>query len=474
MSKNHGYHWSEISALFRSSIRGASERRVGVEFERIGMWPDGTALHYQNGKDPRGESVPGAERLLQELASREGWPMVEGDPGRPIGLDTPLGKVSLEPGSQLEFSSLPAVDIDELRKTTLEFEKKVDAITVPWGLSWVGLGVNPTCAVEEMDVISSPRYRIMTEYLGKTGNLGTSMMRLTTSVQINLDYTSEREAIEMLQVALAVAPVSYALFANSPIARSRATGLLSYRGEIWRNTDKDRSGIPHEVFAKDFDFDRYAEWVWKRPLMFAQDRNGQYVAANGFSLEQINEGDLPGTIADANNQLSAIRQIFTEARLKPGYVEVRSVDGLRPRDRFAAVAFWLGILYDSGSRALVLKLLGGMTPKERDQAMCDASHIGLEAKLGKWEMEQVAGELVSAAYQALKNRGRGEERFLELIVENLEGSVCPADMVLRLFQGEWKGSIAPLVAYSSEVDDDRVVSRGKLSVLREGEEVPRR
>src|SRR5690606_40994700 len=54
-----------------------SERRVGVEIERIGMWLDGTTLHYTETKNAKGETLPGAEILLRELCAREHWQRVE-------------------------------------------------------------------------------------------------------------------------------------------------------------------------------------------------------------------------------------------------------------------------------------------------------------------------------------------------------------------------------------------------------------
>ena len=183
--------WKWITELLHSSIRTPDERRIGIEIERIGLWPDGSALHYSKSTGPRGEERPGAFDLLSALEKKHRWPVIKNEEGYPLGFSSPYGKVSLEPGSQVELSADAAVDLVSVEKSAQAFEGLVDTITRPWGLTWTGIGVNPRNTVDEMDVIPSRRYQIMTDYLGQRARLGTAMMRLTSSVQVNLDYTSE-------------------------------------------------------------------------------------------------------------------------------------------------------------------------------------------------------------------------------------------------------------------------------------------
>lgn len=442
--------WFWIEDLLRTSSRRPEERKIGVEIERIGIWPDGSSLHYGDRAMETGDKRIGAGTLLRGLELTPRWAVIQNDQGHPLGFTTPLGKVSLEPGSQLELSTNPCKHIAELIKNVTDFDEVLFKVSRPAGLSWIGLGTNPLEPVDAMDVIPSTRYQIMTDYLGKRGKLGTSMMRLTTSVQINLDYTSEQEAIEMLRVALAVTPVSYALFANSPLLAGKETGYLSYRRMIWKDTDPDRTGLLHAAFDLDFDLGKYAELIWKQPLMFAQNAKRCYVAAGGLSLAQLALDRLPGVTADETNQFNAIREFFTEARLKPGYVEVRSIDGLRACDRYAATAFWTGLLYSSGARQIALELVGRLSAGEREEATLAAAKTALACKVGGRPMHEVASELVRLAEQSLRARGFGEEKYLDPIKENLQDGVSPAERVLHQFRGAWGGRMAPLVEYSAQ------------------------
>ena len=443
--------WLEVADMLKKSARRVKDRRIGIEIERIGMWPDGQALNYREQTGPNGEVRHGAETLLNTLKQRHpNWEPLYGDDQRPIGFNTPFGKVSLEPGSQLELSVQATDDLLNQVEIATSFENEVDSITEPWGLKWIGLGVNPAGTVDEIDVIPSHRYHIMTEYLGKRARLGTSMMRLTSSLQINLDYTSEAEGIDMLRAALAAAPVSYALFGNSPIVGRKPTDGLSYRHTIWLETDPDRSGLLPEAFASDFTFEKYAELAAKRPLMFAQDQAGTYIAANGASFNDIAAGKLPNAVADENNGLNSLRELFTDARIKPGYVEVRSIDGLRPRERYAAVAFWVGILYSAEARKRALAHCSSATADNLQAVWMAAAKKGLPAIVGKCGVRSLAHDLAGVAKDTLLERGYGEEKFLEPVWDILESGKNPGQLALDLYTGDPENGMRRLIEFASQ------------------------
>lgn len=427
---------SWIGELFSSAARNLEDRRIGIEIERLGMWNDLEPFLYSQ-KNIAGKLRPGAEQLLSTLSQTYKWPLIQNQWGLPLGLTTPWGKVTLEPGSQVELSADPCADLIEMKSAVDQFETKVKAITEKWGLSWIGLGLNPLHSIEEIDLIPSPRYAIMTKYFEKSGKLGTTMMRRTTSVQLNLDYSSEEEAIEMLRVALSVSPVSYALFANSPFLDRKETGFLSFRSEVWRQTDPYRTGLIPEAFEKDFSFEKYADFLWNRPLMFAQDKTGTYVAAHGKSLAQIEKGELPDVCIDEHNQWNAVRELFTEARIKPGYIEIRNIDGLMPEDRDAAAAFWTGILYGKEARSLALKLLGSLPAEEKNRLWIDSTKVGLNTKLGKADLRTIAKELLVASHASLKARGKNEETFLAPLLDSKDSLHSPAEILLNRFRQEW-------------------------------------
>ena len=81
------------------------------------------------------------------------------------------------------------------------------------------------------------RYAIMRRYMPMVGTLGLDMMTRTCTVQVNLDFASEADMVRKLRVALLLQPLATALFANSPFTEGRPNGFLSYRAQVWTDTD---------------------------------------------------------------------------------------------------------------------------------------------------------------------------------------------------------------------------------------------
>ncbi len=426
------YSW--ITELFESSSREISDRKVGIEIERIAMWPSLKSFSYSDGEKP------GATTLLKKLSKQHIWPIITNNDGSPLGLTSTHGKVSLEPGSQVELSTDPLKDLFQVQKEVDLFEAKVSAITDEWGLMWLTLGTDPLHAVKDIELIPSVRYQIMTDYFEQRSRLGTSMMRRTASVQINLDYTSEKEAIEMLRASLLTSPVSYALFGNSPFIDGKMSGYCSYRNQIWLETDPKRTGMFSEAFSKDFNFERLAEYLWKEPLMFVQNRKKQYVPANGMNLHDIEEGKIDGVLLDDTNQWNAIRQLFTDSRVKPGYVEIRSLDNLCPKDRYASTAFWMGLLYSEDARKLCMELLGKYDDKKRRELNLAVAKDGMKAE-SFVNIVDISKKLFDAAHASLKTRGLGEEVFLEPLREIIETKMNPAQRIIA----NWKGDMSAML-----------------------------
>ena len=71
------------------------------------------------------------------------------------------------------------------------------------------------------------RYKIMTDYMPKVGGQGHDMMYRTTTIQVNLDFSDERDMVRKLQTSLKLQPLASALFANSPFKEGKPANLLS-------------------------------------------------------------------------------------------------------------------------------------------------------------------------------------------------------------------------------------------------------
>ena len=155
------------------------------------------------------------------------------------------------------------------------------------------------------------RYKIMTNYMPKVGRYGLDMMYRTCTVQTNLDFSSEADMVKKLRVSVALQPVATALFANSPFTEGKPNGFLSFRSEIWRDTDNARAGMIPWAFEDGMGFERWVDYALDVPMYFVK-RGDNYIDVSGSSFRDFFAGKnpaLPGErpmLSDWANHLSTI------------------------------------------------------------------------------------------------------------------------------------------------------------------------
>ena len=166
------------------------------------------------------------------------------------------------------------------------------------------------------------------------------MMYRTCTVQTNHDFSSEADMVQKMRVTLALQPVATALFANSPFTEGVPNGFLSFRSEIWRDTDNARAGMLPWVFEPGMGFERYADYALDVPMYFVK-RGDRYIDVSGRSFRDHLAGKLiPGERATLSDWANHISTIFPEVRLKR-YIEMRGSDGGPWRRLPSLPAFWV-------------------------------------------------------------------------------------------------------------------------------------
>jgi glutamate--cysteine ligase len=293
----------------------------------------------------------------------------------------------------------------------------------------------------------------MTEYMPKVGKLGLDMMYRTCTVQTNLDFSSEADMVKKLRVSVALQPVATALFANSPFTEGKPNGYLSFRSEIWRDTDNARAGMLAWAFEPGMSFERWVDYALDVPMYFVK-HGDEYVDASGQSFRDLLAGKLPAmpgaraSISDWANHLSTI---FPEVRLKR-YLEMRGADSGSLPNLLALPAFWVGILYDDVSLDAAWDLVKGWTVLQRQKLRDDVPKQGLAATLGGRTVFEIASDVLKLARAGLARRkcldaaGQDETRYLEVLEDRLARGTTPAQELLEKFYGPWGGSVDPIYA----------------------------
>lgn len=420
----------EMYDWFCSPRCGKGEPRVGAEYETL-------IVDRRTKRQADYEGERGVEALLRAIRDRNvggDWKAVHED-GHLIELDRDGATITLEPGNQLELSTAPRATVLELEKDFRRFVAELEPVARSMDLAVLAIGVNPFSRADEVTLGPKKRYRLMTDYLSKTGKYALDMMRRTTSVHCSFDYVNEADAVEKTRIAFGAAPIITAMFAHSPVEKVRASGFRSFRAEIWRHTDPARCGSLPEVFREGWDFHRYLDRVLELPLIFTR-ADGVYRAAHGMPAAKWFAGDWDGLEGHEGLEPKAadlewvINQSFRDARLRR-YLECRAADFPSPAMASTSIAAWTGLLYDPGARRDAWEALRGLTDAERETLAAEVPAKGLQARAGKRTALDLARDLAKIARKGLVARKAGEETLLDPLDALLAEGLSPADDLLR-------------------------------------------
>ena len=428
---------------FQNGEKKPSDFKIGTEHEKF-------VFHIDTLKPVPFLGESGIENLLLAL-KKYGWESILED-GNTIGLsrDKSLGggTITLEPAGQLELSGAPLTNIHETFNELDEHRSQISKEGSNLGLGFLGAGLTPNWSFDEMPIMPKSRYQIMKNYMPKKGNLGLDMMFRSTTIQVNLDYSSESDMIKKFKVSLALQPIATALFANSPFLDGNLTGYNSFRSHIWTDTDPDRTGMLPFVFDGEMSYEKYVDYALKVPMYFIY-RDGNYLDVSGSSFEDFLNGDLDElpnekpNIIDWENHLTTI---FPEVRLK-SFLEMRGADGGSFESVCALSSFWVGLLYDSESLDSSFNLIKDFNIKQLQELRIEVAKNGLHSIIGGIEIQEIAKKVLKLSREGLRNRnilnenGDSEEIFLDPLQKILSSGKSSSDDLIKKFSNNWNKNL---------------------------------
>jgi len=435
----------DLLSIFSGGEKPREEWRIGTEHEKF-------VYRLDDHRAPSWDEPGGIGDLLQGL-TEYGWKPIE-EGGKIIALAGPDGNISLEPAGQLELSGAPLKDLHASCAESGRHLQQVKAVGDKLGLGFLGLGMWPDKARDELPIMPKGRYEIMARHMPRVGNLGLDMMLRTCTIQVNLDYASEADMVKKFRVGLALQPIATALFANSPFTERRPNGFKSFRSHIWEDTDPARTGMLPFVFDDGFGYERYLDYALDVPMYFVF-RDGNYIDAAGLSFRDFLDGRLavlPGekpTLADWTDHLSTA---FPEVRLK-SFLEMRGADGGHWGRICALPALWVGLLYSDKALEAAWDRVKHWTIEEREALRHAVPREALGAAVpGGGTVQQFAAEILDIASAGLRDRaqlnaaGDSESGFLDPLREVVATGKTFADMMLDRYHGAWNGDVSRVYA----------------------------
>ncbi|WP_419995898.1 ergothioneine biosynthesis glutamate--cysteine ligase EgtA [Streptomyces boninensis] len=162
------------------------------------------------------------------------------------------GRITLEPGGQVELSSAAAGSPGACVAGAAGDLGLMRAALARAGLELEGSGLDAHRAPRR--VLEHPRYAAMEAHFDRGGPWGRAMMNATAAVQVSVDAGDEGEGVDGFrfrwELAHRLGPVLIAAFANSPFPPSagggpqRPNGWKSNRQLVWSRMDPGRTLPP--------------------------------------------------------------------------------------------------------------------------------------------------------------------------------------------------------------------------------------
>jgi glutamate--cysteine ligase len=433
----------DLAAWIEAGCKPREARGVGTEHEKFGVWRDSLAPVTYEGER-------GIGRIFELLAEQPHWePSFDQD--RILALVCHTGAaLTLEPGGQLELSG--AVQ-QSIHGTARELEAHFDElrpISEELGIAWLGAGCHPLADVADIPWMPKTRYGLMAPFLGARGGLAHHMMKATSTIQANFDYTSEADARAQLSLCTRLSPVVSAIFANSPLLGRRDTGYDAFRCHVWTDVDPARTGVPPFFLDGTMSFERYVDYVIDIPVMFCR-RDGRWLDMGGRTFRQFMERGCEGHAPAMGDWELHLSSVFPDVRLKR-FFEVRMADAGDRRAVSEVPALWKGVLYDDTARDAAEALVDGMTLAEQRALAADVARRSLRASWRGQDVLSLARRLVEVATAGLARQAiegdESEAPFLERVGARLERATTPADLMRTTWNasGHDPGALVELLA----------------------------
>lgn len=392
-----------------------SRFRIGGEFERAVVRADGRPVSY--------DEPDGIRWILETMAARGGWNVVfEGD--NPIALLRNGAEISLEPGGQVELSGAPHTTLAALGEEMYANRRDLIELCEGRDLVWTACGLTPVAAMEDIQWVPKGRYAIMREYLPLKGDRGTWMMKGTCSVQANYDYTDEADCARKVRLLSALAPLTTAIFANSPLYKGQPTGFMSYRGHIWTRTDPERSGFPLTLRSH-WTVEGWVDYLLDAPMMFFR-QDGAWRAANGRTFRQWMSTGFDGHFPTFKDWELHQTSVFPEVRIKHT-IEVRGADCVGHELALAFCALFTGLLYCDAALDEALALATEIEKHGTHRDRFDiASREALAGRVGGRTLGDWASDLGDIAERGIQRCLPADAHMLAPLLANIEAGRCPA------------------------------------------------
>lgn len=399
------YQKDKIVSYFRGSEKNREKFKIGSEFEHFIVNKETLeTISYYGDK--------GVESTLKELLSK-GW---EGkyEENHLMGLTKNGSNITLEPGAQIELSTRPCKNIEEIENEYLNFLDDVIPILDAKNQLIIALGYHPQSKIKEIPFIPKNRYKYMSEYFKTRGKLAHNMMKGTASLQVTVDYKDEEDYIKKFRVANTLSPIISYMFDNAPFFEGNIWDKNILRVHIWNNCDDDRSMLVPNSLDKVFGYEDYANYILNAPPIFIK-RNNEFEFTKDKLFKELYYPD-----DFSREELEHVMTMyFPDVRTK-NFIEIRMADSLPYPLNIAAIALWKGLLYDEENLNYLYEKFSFLTNDKVKDIKKDIIEMGKDAIIGNQSLISICKEIIYIAEKGLEDK---ESKYLLPLKEFLYNEI---------------------------------------------------
>ena len=425
------------------------ERRIGAELKFPLVRTDGSAASLETICE------------LWDYLQAQGWtPEVDTLTDRVVGARKRGSRndtvASCETGyCKTEFSLAHVADLWELDAATRDLRRELCEFAEQHGVYFMGYGIQPVTPPSERLLMKKGRTSVWDRFASNrhiSPEDGDDMHLFTINAasHVHVDV-SEDEAIQAVNVLNGFAAAQIALTAHSNVWRGKLDPRYKCVAEKfwdWWMPDSNRVGIPLEPFE---DLRHYVHTIARlRPVYVKRDGMPIVLPRYDSFEDYFSAGRPVGEDVNGHAVELAPRPedidvhstcYWFNARLSRYYtVENRVNDQQPPEDLLCIAALTLGLVsaLDEAADALAQYEWNDLRAA-REQAC----RHGLAEVEDGMDLTALGRDMLSVARTGLRNRGIGEEIFLDPLWLRLEARYCPADVAADLFEN---GGVDALVA----------------------------
>jgi gamma-glutamylcysteine synthetase len=358
------------------------------------------------------------------------------DPGRLIvSLEGEAASYALEVGlGTVEVITGPCADLFELQVAHEAAVRRLVEAAGPLGYRVLGYGIQPLTPPKFELLSPKQRYQVLYEVMGEAWLWFT----VTASDQVQIDI-SQAELVRMINFGNLMAPIIVALCANSPIWQGQSSTFLSAReGQVGQAyAARYRYGMIEHPFADVADF---IETLSRDTCLMLREDSHYFPYNRPFLTYLAEHGpDFPAYLIHEHYTWNSAR-----ARTNHATIELRPACQQPWAEHMAVAALGLGLI--EAAEAIEAYLAQQFGAEVWSILHAYQARVIAQGLAAPQPAPGLLRQVLTLATEALEQRGRGEEVFMEPLFGRLARGTNPAQEALETFN---QGGLKQLLAWAT-------------------------